>query len=103
MKKRDPVRVSLAELFGGGERKRERDSRRGNARFFEHLFRDLRYAIRQLRRSPGFGITAIAVLSFGIGSCVAIFGFVEAALIKPLPYREPARLVGVYERVTLRG
>ena len=66
---------------------------------FETALQDFRFAIRQLRKNPGFAATAILVLALGIGASVAIFGFVDAALLKPLPYQDPSRLVGVYERV----
>ena len=63
------------------------------------LVQDLRYAFRQLRKSPGFACTAVLILALGIGASVAIFGFVDAALIKPLPYPNPNRLVDVTESV----
>lgn len=66
---------------------------------FETALQDFRFAIRQLRKNPGFAATAILILALGIGASVAIFGFVDAALIKPLPYQNPTRLVGVYESV----
>jgi len=61
------------------------------------LFQDLRYSLRQLRKSPGFAATAILVLALGMSASVAIFAFVDAALIKPLPYANPDRLVDVTE------
>src|SRR5882724_8731458 len=61
------------------------------------FLQDLRYALRQLRKSPGFACTAILILTLGMGASVAIFGFVDAALIKPLPYKDPTRLVDVTE------
>lgn len=64
----------------------------------ENLLQDTRFALRQLRKSPGFAVTAMIMLATGICSSVAIFAFVDAALLKPLPYQSPARLVGVYER-----
>ncbi len=66
---------------------------------FETALQDFRFAIWQLRKNPGFAATAILVLALGIGASVAIFAFVDAALLKPLPYQNPSRLVGVYERV----
>lgn len=66
--------------------------------FLETLLQDIRYALRQLRRSPGFTVTAILMLSLGIGASIAIFAFVDAALLKPLPYAEPSRLADVAER-----
>jgi macrolide transport system ATP-binding/permease protein len=62
---------------------------------------DFRHALRQLRKSPGFAFTAILVLALGICASVAIFGFVDAALIKPLPYLNPNRLVLVTESVPM--
>jgi macrolide transport system ATP-binding/permease protein len=61
---------------------------------------DLRFAFRQLRKSPGFTVTAILMLALGLCASVSIFAFVDAAMLKPLPYREPARLVGVFGRTS---
>jgi macrolide transport system ATP-binding/permease protein len=65
------------------------------------LLQDFRYAIRQLRKNPGFAATSILILALGICASVAIFGFVDAALIKPLPYADPSRLVLVTESVAM--
>ena len=54
-------------------------------------------AIRQLRKNPGFAFTSVLMLALGIGASVAIFAFVDAALIKPLPYADSNRLVAVTE------
>lgn len=67
----------------------------------ENLLQDVRYALRQLRTSPGFAVTAILILTLGIGASTAIFGFVDAALIRPLPYQDPARLVDVAESAAM--
>src|ERR1700751_2502535 len=65
------------------------------------LIHDLRYALRQLRKSPGFSGTAVLTLSLGICASVAIFALVDAALLKPLPYRDASRLVDVTEGSTM--
>ncbi len=70
-------------------------------RFLENLRRDTRFAIRQLRRNPGFTCAAILILALGMCASVAIFAFVDATLIKPLPYPNPTRLVHVTESVAL--
>jgi macrolide transport system ATP-binding/permease protein len=65
------------------------------------LIQDIRYALRQLRKNPGFASTAILILALGTSASIAIFGFVDAALIKPLPYANPNRLVEVTESVPM--
>jgi hypothetical protein len=66
-----------------------------STRLLENLLHDFRFAARQLRRNPGFTFTAIAVFALGIGASTAIYAFVDAALVKPLPYRDPSRLVAL--------
>src|SRR5215472_348526 len=68
---------------------------------WETVVQDLSCAMRQLRRNPGFGSTATLIVALGIASSVSIFAFVDAALIKPLPYKNPNRLVHLYESISL--
>ena len=66
------------------------------------LLQDLRYALRQLRKSPGFAVHGHAGADYGdLLPVCAIFAFVDAALIKPLPYANPNRLVDVTENAAM--
>lgn len=63
---------------------------------------DLRYALRQMRKSPAFALTAIVTLGLGVGVCAAMFSVVEQVILRPLPYANQSRLVDV-QRIPLDG
>jgi predicted permease len=65
----------------------------------EILFQDVRYALRTLRKSPGFAATAILTLALAIGASTAVFTVVDSVLLKPLSYRDSGSLVVAWERV----
>ena len=56
---------------------------------------NLRLALRQLRRTPGFALTVVLTLALGIGATTAIFSLVEGVLLRPLPFHDPDGLVGI--------
>ncbi len=88
--------VALQSVKDIEQRKEECRDMRG-LNLFDNMVQDFRYVIRQLRRNPAFAGTALFVLALGISSAVAIFSFVEAALIKPLPYQDQSQLVAAFE------
>ncbi|HEY4305106.1 MAG TPA: ABC transporter permease [Gemmatimonadaceae bacterium] len=67
----------------------------------EHVAADLRFAVRRLRRRPGFSFATIAVAALGIGATTAVFSAIDAALIRPLPFPNPSELFVVQARVPL--
>jgi predicted permease len=89
--------------FGGIEAVKEECREARGLRWPDELRQDLRYAFRSLRKAPGFAAAAVLSLVLGIGVNAAIFSVINAALIRPLPYAEPGRLVAVYENRTSRG
>lgn len=84
--------------FGNVGATQERFYLKGRAVWIDNLARDMQFALRQFAKDPGFACTAIAVLALGIGVSVAIFGFVDAALVRPLPYLHPKQLMSVNEK-----
>lgn len=100
MSAREARRAALLDIRGFEQVKEEcRDMRGFN--FADDLAQDIRFAARQCRRNAGFTITAVLMLALGLCASVAIFAFVDATLIKPLPYHDPSRLVGVFESVPM--
>jgi predicted permease len=97
---REEARYAAMRRFGNETRVRERSFEVIGFRM-ETVVQDLRFAVRQLRRRPGFAVTAVLILALGMGVSVAIFGFVDAALLEPLPYAQPNRLMAVTERAAL--
>jgi len=67
------------------------------------LFQDLRFALRQWRKSPGFTVVSILSLALGIGATTAMFTVVSAVLLRPLPFRDPERLLALGEYDTRNG
>jgi putative ABC transport system permease protein len=93
----DEARYAARRLFGSVDQMKEecRDERRVN--LIETFGADIRHGVRLLAKQPGFTVTAIATLVLGIGTCTAIFSVVNAALLRPLPFADPDRVVLVWE------
>jgi hypothetical protein len=95
----DPEQARLAalQLFGNPTLLREESQSTWSWNWLEAMWRDLRYGVRTLTRSPGFAMTAILVMALGIGATTSLFTVVRSVLLKPLPFREPDKLVMLYE------
>lgn len=83
--------------FGNQRRIRETLWQASRLSWIEDTWNDLRYALRTLRRSPGFAVVAIIVMALGIGANTALFTVVRSVLLKPLPFTNPESLVRIYE------
>lgn len=100
----DAVRAGLASeearrqallRLGGAEQTRQAYRDRATLPPVESIFHDVRFALRQMRRSPGFTITAVLTLALGIGANTVIYTLVDSILLRPLPYARQDRLVRI--------
>src|SRR5437763_6693482 len=91
------ARYAALRSFGNPALLREQTRERWNWRGAEQLLREVRYGVRTLRRTPGFSIIAVLVMTLGIGANVALFTVVRGVILKPLPFKDPGRLVMLYE------
>src|SRR5437667_1020612 len=91
----EDARYAALREFGGAEQFKEecRDMRRVN--YLEDFLQDIRYGVRQLRRSPGFTAVATLTLALGIGVNTAIFSVINAVMLRMLPVESPEQLVQV--------
>ncbi len=87
-------RVALVRV-GGRELTREIHRETRGLPFLEVFLQDFRYALRTLRRDAGFFIAAVCIVGLGIGASTTIFSVVNALLLRPLPFQDPARLVWI--------
>lgn len=91
------ARAAALRAFGNRGLIREQARATWSWNWIERFGRDIRIGLRTLGRAPGFTLIAILVMALGIGANVAIFAVVRAVLLNPLPFRDPGRLIAVYE------
>jgi predicted permease len=91
------ARAAALRAFGNPTLLREEAISYWSWTWLEKFARDVRYGARTLTRSPGFALIAILVIALGIGATTSLFTIVRAVLLEPLPFREPDKLVMVYE------
>ena len=90
--------------LGNVTRHREDARERWSWPWLDHVLQDVRYALRGLRRSPGFTATVVLTLGLGIGANAAMFGVIDRLMFRPLPYlRDPGTVHRVYLQLTVRG
>ena len=95
----EEARTAALRAFGGMAQTRETYRVQRGFPWFERVARDIRFASRGLRNAPGFTLTAILTLAFGIGAVASVFSVVDAVLLRPFPFRDPDRLVVLREVV----
>src|SRR5258708_38544439 len=91
------ARYAANRQFGNATYLRERSSESWGWKWLEDFVQDVRFGVRMLRQNPAFTVVAVATLALGIGATGSIFSVVEAVLLGRLPYRNPSRLLSLYE------
>ena len=92
------ARREALRAFGGVSQTREEFRMQRGLPFVEVLAQDVRYALRQLRKSPGFAITVVVTLALGIGANTAIFTLVQGILLRSLPVNDPGKLYRIGDK-----
>src|SRR6266404_3732086 len=91
----DEARCAALRQFGWADSIKETCREQRGVTWLEHFIQDLRYGARMLRRNPGFTAVAVLTLALGIGANTAIFSEINELLLRPLPVKEPEKLMAL--------
>src|SRR5450631_3301401 len=95
----EEAHYAAQRAFGNTTLIKEQTRETWGGMWIERLFRDLRFALRQLAKAPGFTLTAVLTLAIGIGGVTAVFSVVLAVLLRPLPFKDSERLISLHEHI----
>jgi predicted permease len=93
------ARYAALRAFGNKALIKEQTRETWGGIWIERLLRDLRFALRQLAKAPGFTLTAVLTLAIGIGGVTAVFSIVLAVLLRPLPFNDSQSLISLHEHI----
>src|SRR6266513_4631461 len=96
LSRQEAIRRARME-FGGIERAKEEGRNERRVSLIDSLMQDMRFSVRQIRRNSGFTLAVVITLALGMGANTAVFSILHTVLLRPLPYRDPDRLVTVWQ------
>lgn len=91
----DEARYAALRAFGGVEQLKEREREARGGLWIDHTLRDLRMALRQLVKAPGFALAAVLILGIGIAGNTVVFSLVNGIYLRPIPFPQPEQLVDI--------
>src|SRR5580698_5933086 len=99
----EDARFAARRAYGGIEQAKQLHREERSVLWLEQTLQDLRYAFRNILKTPGFAAIAVLTLALGIGANIAIFAVVNAVLLHPLPFQHPEQLVRIFDDLNGAG